>query len=107
MACSKNWRAQKSNYLDADERPHIHLLDGGLADNLGLRSPLEAVFMQDGAWTLAQRVGIADVRKVVFIVVNASTVDCATTSLVPIGSLLRGRGVFADKERSSAFPRAS
>jgi NTE family protein len=62
-----------SSYLDADERPFIHLLDGGLADNLGLRSPLEAVFLQEGAWSLVQRIGIADVRKVVFIVVHAAT----------------------------------
>lgn len=61
------------SYLDVTERPYIHLLDGGLADNLGLRSPLEAVFLRDGAWSLAQRIGIADVRKVVFIVVHAST----------------------------------
>jgi NTE family protein len=62
-----------SSYLDAGERPFVHLLDGGLADNLGLRSPLEAVFMQEGAWSLVRRVGIADVRKVVFIVVHAAT----------------------------------
>jgi NTE family protein len=66
-------RSWLRSYLDGDERPYIHLLDGGLADNLGLRSPLEGVFMQDSAWTLVQRIGIADVRKVVFIVVNAST----------------------------------
>ena len=61
------------SYLDVTERPYIHLPDGGLADNLGLRSPLEAVFLRDGAWSLAKRIGIADVRKVVFIVVHAST----------------------------------
>jgi NTE family protein len=61
------------SYLDAESRPYIYLLDGGLADNLGLRSPLETVFMHDNAWQLVQRLGIADVRKVVFIVVNAST----------------------------------
>jgi NTE family protein len=61
------------SYLDAEQRPYIHLLDGGLADNLGLRSPLEAVFLQDGAWSLVKRIGIADVRRVVFIVVHAST----------------------------------
>lgn len=62
-----------ASYLDAEQRPFVHLLDGGLADNLGLRSPLEAVFLQDGAWSLVQRIGIADVRKVVFIVVHAAT----------------------------------
>jgi NTE family protein len=62
-----------ASYLDADRRPFIHLLDGGLADNLGLRAPLDAVFLQEGAWSLVQRIGIADVRKVVFIVVHAAT----------------------------------
>jgi NTE family protein len=62
-----------TSYLDFDARPFIHLLDGGLSDNLGLRSPLDAVFLREGAWSLVQRVGIADVRKVVFIVVHAST----------------------------------
>lgn len=61
------------SYLNVEERPYIHLLDGGLADNLGLRSPLEAVFMRRDAWSLVLGAGIADVRKVVFIVVNAST----------------------------------
>jgi NTE family protein len=61
------------SYLDGEARPYIHLLDGGLADNLGLRSPLDAVFLREGAWSLAQRIGITDVRKVVFMVVHAST----------------------------------
>lgn len=69
-------------YLDADARPHVYLLDGGLTDNLGLRGPLETVFMHDNAWTLVQRLGIADVRKVVFIVVNASTGPDPTWSRV-------------------------
>lgn len=43
--------------FDAEARPCIHLLDGGLADNLGLRSPLEAVFTHDDAWHLVQRLG--------------------------------------------------
>jgi NTE family protein len=80
-------------YLDAQARPNIYLLDGGLSDNLGLRSPLEAVFMQDDAWTLVQRLGIADVRKVVFIVVNASTgpdPSWSRASALPgIGQVLR------------------
>ena len=29
------------SYLDAEKRPYIHLLDGGLADNIGMRSVLE------------------------------------------------------------------
>ena len=80
------------SYLDAEARPYIYLLDGALADNLGLRSPLETVFMQDDAWTLVQRLGIADVRKVLFIVVNASTAPdprvSRAASLPGIGQVL-------------------
>lgn len=80
-------------YLDAEARPYIYLLDGGLADNLGLRTPLETVFMHDNAWAVVQRLGIADVRKVVFIVVNASTGPdpkwSRATELPGIGQALR------------------
>lgn len=60
-------------YRDADAHPYIHLLDGGLSDNLGLRTTLDAVLMTQGAWNFSQTVGISNIRKVVFIVVNAST----------------------------------
>jgi NTE family protein len=60
-------------YRDADAHPYVHLLDGGLSDNLGLRSTLDAVLMMQGAWNFSQTVGISEIRTVVFIVVNAST----------------------------------
>jgi len=60
-------------YRNARTHPYVHLLDGGLSDNLGLRSTLDAVIMEDGAWNFSRRIGIADIRKVVFIVVNASS----------------------------------
>lgn len=88
-----HYASKLRSYLDAQARPYIYLLDGGLADNLGLRSPLETVFMHDDAWHLVQRLGIADVRKVVFIVVNASTGPDPRWSLaasIPgIGEVLR------------------
>ena len=34
-------RASQRSYLDASTRPFIHLVDGGLADNLGLRALLD------------------------------------------------------------------
>jgi NTE family protein len=69
-----------ASYLNAEQRPFVHLLDGGLSDNLGLRAPMDAVFMQEGAWSLVRRIGIADVRKVVFVVVNATTTPDASWS---------------------------
>ncbi len=58
-------------FLDADKRRYIHLVDGGLTDNLGLRSVLDDVFLTGNAWETMQAVGFEDARKVVFIVVNA------------------------------------
>jgi NTE family protein len=63
------------SYLNSDARPFIFLTDGGVSDNLGLRSPLDTVSMQDGAWNLSRRLGITDVRKVVFIIVSAARVS--------------------------------
>lgn len=57
-------------YLDAAARPYIHLLDGGLSDNLGLRGPLEAVQVGPGR---GARSGLKGVRRLVFIAVNAES----------------------------------
>ena len=58
------------NYQDGKNRPYIHLLDGGLTDNLGLRSLLD---MSDlyGA-SLYSRVRNNSVRKIVIINVNVT-----------------------------------
>lgn len=68
-----NQAADLRSYQDEKGRPFIHLLDGGLADNLGLRGPLDAVTAEGNAWNLTTTLGIEEVRKVVFIVVNAQT----------------------------------
>ena len=37
----KNLALQERSYVDGDRRKFIHLVDGGIADNLGLRGPME------------------------------------------------------------------
>lgn len=59
------------SYLDADQRPYLHLLDGGLADNLGVRGAMDQLILEGGIWGRMQREGLGSIRKVVFIVVNA------------------------------------
>src|SRR5438128_1804947 len=46
----RNQALEARAYLDSANRPFIHLLDGGLADNLGLRGPLEAILARDNSW---------------------------------------------------------
>ncbi|MHB1236840.1 MAG: patatin-like phospholipase family protein [Gallionella sp.] len=61
------------SYLDADKRPYIHLLDGGLSDNTGVRALLDRVPAEENSLRLAQALGAPALRKVVLIMVSAET----------------------------------
>lgn len=54
-------------------RPHVHLLDGGLSDNVGARGPMEFVSHFDSIVEGTRFAGYRGVRRAVFIVVNAET----------------------------------
>jgi NTE family protein len=60
-------------FLDSKQKPYIHLVDGGVADNLGLRALLERVTLAGDPWTAMKANGMVNVHKVVFVVVNAET----------------------------------
>ncbi len=63
-----------NRYVDAARHPYIHLLDGGLADNLGLNSLFTALDLV-GGWDPLLRDGLAGTapRRIAIIVVNAAT----------------------------------
>lgn len=67
------YRAQVNEYLDSGARPFIHLVDGGLADNLGVQRLLDRALMSGGLRQTFREVNIppGSVRKVVLVVVNA------------------------------------
>ncbi|HKI64590.1 MAG TPA: patatin-like phospholipase family protein [Burkholderiales bacterium] len=54
-------------------RPYIHLTDGGVADNIGLRGPLEAIASVDHPWSVLRLINGKKVDRLVVIVVNAAT----------------------------------
>jgi NTE family protein len=60
-------------FLDSRKKPYIHLVDGGVADNLGLRAVLERVTLMGDPWTTMKSANMENVHKIVFIVVNAQT----------------------------------
>lgn len=72
---TSSWQYQQlklvTPYLDARKKPYIHLLDGGLSDNLGLRAVLDRVIIMGDVWTTLKYAEQEDVQKIVFIVVNA------------------------------------
>jgi len=59
--------------LDRKKKPFIHLVDGGVADNLGLRAVLERIMLLGDPWTTLQYAHMENVHKIVFVVVNAET----------------------------------
>lgn len=66
---AKQWRS----YADVTRRPYIHLLDGGVADNLGVRAVLHSLSTTDSSWSILEMMELQKVRKVAVIVVNART----------------------------------
>jgi NTE family protein len=53
------------------ERPYLHLVDGGVSDNLGLRTVLEALEQLELAKRLGRRTRLDHVRRIAFVVVNS------------------------------------
>jgi hypothetical protein len=58
-------------YVDDKEFPYLHLMDGGLADNIGLR-PIEAAYRRTSGF-MRKLVNNGEIEKFVLIVVNART----------------------------------
>lgn len=66
--------AQKIHtYFDIESKQFIHLLDGGISDNLGVRGPTEIFSAAGSAEKIMKLMKIEQTRRVVVIVVNAST----------------------------------
>jgi NTE family protein len=58
-------------FQNSKDRPFIHLVDGGVADNLGLRPVLEMFEELAVSEQFREDVGLGVIRKIVVIVVNA------------------------------------
>jgi NTE family protein len=71
---ARMFRMQANSYLDAKSRPFIHLVDGGVADNLAVRRLLDRALVGGGLRESFEEVGIprGSVRKLVVISVNSA-----------------------------------
>lgn len=65
---------EMQSFQDSANRPYIHLVDGGLADNLGLRSVLEVMETLENARALGRRTRLDDVRRIAVLIVNSLSV---------------------------------
>lgn len=65
--------AETRSYLDATTRPYLHLLDGGITDNIGLRGLLDRMAAYDDPRDLARALRLGRFDKAVLVIVNAET----------------------------------
>ena len=63
------WAKQRSSYGDKDAHPYVHLMDGGLADNIGLR----AITDEYRRGFIRKRINTEKIDKLVIIAANART----------------------------------
>ncbi len=62
---------EMQDFQNSKDRPYIHLVDGGVADNIGVRGVLEAFEELAASAAFRGEVGFGVVRRIVLIVVNA------------------------------------
>lgn len=65
------YRARALKTYQQPERNYVHLLDGGIADNIGLRGPLTSLRSGDVPWSIVKKMGLEQIKKLVIIVVDA------------------------------------
>lgn len=104
-------RASLQSYLDVENRPYLHLVDGGLIDNLGVRGLLYRTAAGGSLDANFQNLPPGSVRKIVLISVNSER-DIAEridrSDRVPtigqvLDSLVFGAGSRATKETIAAM----
>jgi NTE family protein len=77
------------SYRDQTRHPYIHLLDGGIGDNIGFRGPLTAITSNDTPWSIPRMINNRDaqrrpqIRKLVVILVDAKTAPTVTYDRMP------------------------
>ena len=68
-----NKAVMTKTYLEPDTKPYIHLIDGGVSDNLGIRGIMETIAAQGGIRDALKGEKLTKTRRVVFIIVDAQT----------------------------------
>ncbi len=58
-------------FQNSKDRPYIHLVDGGVSDNIGVRGVLEALEELSASAAFRGEVGFGDIRRIVLFVVNS------------------------------------
>ena len=62
---------EMQDFQNSQDRPYIHLVDGGVSDNIGVRGVMEALEELGASSSFRGEVGFGDYRRIVILVVNA------------------------------------
>jgi len=62
---------EQNTYRNVQERPYIHLVDGGLSDNLGVKRIIDSIAFSGGLARSLENNGARGIHKVVFLNVDA------------------------------------
>lgn len=60
-----------ARFRDSKERPFIHLVDGGVSDNIGARGILESLEALAASAAFRGEVGFGDLREIIVVIVNS------------------------------------
>jgi len=77
------YRARALKDYQQPNRKYVHLLDGGVADNIGLRGPLTSIRSNDVAWSVLNKINLEEIKKLVVIVVDAKNMVVPDFDQVP------------------------
>ncbi len=93
MTDRRSWLLRNAfPFLDSRKKKYIHLFDGGISDNLGLRAMMDRIMLAGNFGKSIEGTPFEGVKKFVFIVVNAETEPDSlwdkTDSIPPIGAMI-------------------
>ena len=93
---------EMQDFQNSKDRPYIHLVDGGVADNIGVRGVLETFEELAASVDFRQEVGFGVIRRVVLIVVNARSAprtdwDRSESPPGTVSQVLQASGVPIDR----------
>jgi NTE family protein len=94
--------AEMREFQNSKERPYIHLVDGGVADNIGMRGVLETLEALGASAAGRSEVGFGVIRRIVAIVVNSRSApktdwDRSENAPSSVAQMLQASGVPIDR----------
>lgn len=88
-------------FADSEHRPYLHLVDGGVADNVGMRGVLDALEVLEARYAAGEPTPLDHVKRIVVFVVNSVSApptqwDQSETPPSAVATLLKASGTPID-----------